>query len=203
VALYRVDFQGTIYGIETFQHGLHFSSSDSAAGLASDVDAAWTTVLGSTTFNTYFTTGIVWSLVNVSELGATPAAPIVTSAQATLGVAGASSDAGLPAQCSPCVSLTTAIAGSRARGRMFLPPPDTSVLTTAGRLASTPRTEILTTLDTFFGTMSGNGATAVVVSAVGGVYTTYNVDTIRLGDVMDTQRRRRNSIAEVYTTAAI
>lgn len=203
MALYRSDFQGTIYGIETFQHGLHWSSSDSTAGLASDLDAAWTALLGTSTWATYFNSGIVWSQINVSELGATPAAPIVTSAQATLGVAGASSDAGLPAQCSPCVSLTTAIAGSRARGRMFLPPPDTSVLTTSGRMSAQSRTDLVAALDVFFAAMSGNGATCVVVSSVGGVYTTYNVNTIRLGDVLDTQRRRRNSIAEVYTSAAI
>lgn len=201
--LYRADFQGTIYGIEQFQHGLHFSSSDTTAGLASDLDAAFTTLLGTSTWSTYFTTGIVWSQINVSELGATPASPIVTSAQATLGVSGASSDAGLPAQCSPCVSLTTATAGSRARGRMFLPPPDTTTLTASGRMSAQSRTDLVAALDTFFGTMSSNGADCVVVSAVGGVYTTYPVNTIRLGDVFDTQRRRRNNIAEVYTSAAI
>jgi hypothetical protein len=203
MALYRVDFQGTIYGIETFQHGMHFSSSDSTAGVAADADAAFTTLLGDTDWSTYFTTGIVWSQLNVSELGATPASPIVTSAQATLGIAGASTDPGLPAQCSPCVSLTTAIAGSRARGRMFLPPPDTSVLTGSGRLSAQFRTDVITCLDTFYASMAANAATPVVVSAVGGVWTTYTVNTIRLGDVVDTQRRRRNSIAEVYTTAAI
>jgi len=203
MALYRADFQGTVYGIETFQHGLHFSSSDTTAGLAADLDAAWTTLLGTSTWSTYFTTGIVWSQINVSELGATPASPIVTSAQATLGISGASSDVGLPAQCSPCVSLTTATAGSRARGRMFLPPPDTTVLTTVGRIGATPRGDLINALDTFFATMAANGADCVVVSGVGGVYTTYPVNTIRLGDVIDTQRRRRSSIAEVYTSAAI
>lgn len=203
MALYRADLQGTIYGIETFQHGLHFSSSDSTAGLAADVASAWTTLMATAALNTFYNTGIVYSQVNVSELGATPAAPIITSAQAAITGAGASADAGLPAQCSPCVSLTTATAGSRARGRMFLPPPDVTAVGTSGRLSSTFRSAAVTALDTFFATMAGNAATCVVVSAVGGVWTTYTVNTIRLGDVVDTQRRRRNAIAEVYTTAAI
>jgi hypothetical protein len=203
VALYRADFQGTIYGIETFQHGLHFSSSDSTAGLAADLDTAWTAVLANANFSDQFTTGIVWSQINVSELGTTPAAPIVTSAQATLGGAGTAATAGLPAQCSPCISLTTATAGSRARGRMFLPPLAAAALSSVGRISSTPRGLILGVLDTFFGAMSANAADCVVVSSVGGVYTTYPVNTIRLGDVIDTQRRRRNTIAEVYSSAAI
>lgn len=203
MALYRADFQGTIYGIEEFQHGLHFSSSDSAAGLAADAAAAWLTVLADAAANTFYTTGVVWSQVNVSELGATPAAPIVTSAQAVIADGGTSTDTSLPAQCSPCVSLSTSTAGSRARGRMYLPPPDGSAVSTTGRLIAGFRTAWIGALDTFFATMAGNAATCVVVSAVGGVYTTYVVNTIRMGDVVDTQRRRRNNIAEVYTTAAI
>jgi len=203
MALYRSDFQGTLYGIETFQHGMHWSSSDSTAGLAADLDTAWSTLVATASFSDLFGTGVVWSQVNVSELGATPADPIITSAQATLGGAGTGTGSTLPAQCSPCVSLTTATAGSRARGRMFLPPTVTSAMTTAGRLGSSPRGAIVAALDTFFASMAGNAATCVVVSSVGGVYTTYTVNTIRLGDVIDTQRRRRNSIAEVYSTAAI
>lgn len=203
MALFRIDYQGTLYGIEEFQHGHHVSSTDSSAGVAADAAAAWGTLLNDLDVNTFFHTTVVWSQVNVSELGATPAAPILTSAQAVIADGGASSDATLPAQCSPCVSLSTATAGSRARGRMFLPPPDTTAVTTSGRLSSTFRTAMVTALDEYFAALAANAMETVVVSAVGGVYTTYPVNTIRLGDVVDTQRRRRNSIAEVYTTATI
>jgi len=203
MALYRSDFQGTLHGIEEFQHGIHWSTSDSSAGLAADLAAAWLTLLADTAANTFYHTGVQWSQVNVSELGATPSAPIVTSAQAVIADGGVSSDVSIPPQCSPCVSLTTATAGSRARGRMYLPAPDSTSMTTAGRLISGFRTAWIGALDTFFATMTGNAATPVVVSAVGGVYTTYPVVTIRMGDVVDTQRRRRNSIAEVYTTASV
>jgi len=203
MAIFRSDFQGSLYGIEEFQHGLHWNSSDSSAGLASDLAAAWLTLLADTAINTYFRTNVIWDQVNVSELGTTPANPILTSAQAVIADGGTSSDPGLPAQCSPCLSLTTSTAGSRARGRMYLPPPDTTAMTTTGRLDSAFRTAMVNALDTFFATMGSNAASPVVVSSVGGVYTTYPVTTIRLGDVVDTQRRRRNNIAEVYTTAAV
>lgn len=203
MATFRVDFQGTLHSIESFQHGMHFTSGDSAAGLASDAAAAWLTFLNTAAVNTFWHSGVQWSQVNVSELGITPADPIATSAQAVIADGGISTDVGIPPQCSPCVSFTTSTAGSRARGRMYLPAPDVSTMTTSGRLSSAFRTDVVAGLDAYFATMAANAATCVVVSAVGGVYTTYPVNTIRLGDVVDTQRRRRNSIAEVYTTAAI
>lgn len=203
MALYRADFQGTIYGIETFQHGMSFSSGDTAAGLASDLAAAWLTVLADADFSACFRTDIIWSLVNVSELGATPSAPIVTSAQATISDGGTSAGSGNPPQCSPCLSFRTATAGSRARGRSFLPPTVDTTNTANGRISSAARTDLITALDAFFATMSGNAAELVVISAVGGVWTSRTVNTIAIGDVYDTQRSRRSGIAEVYTTAAV
>jgi len=203
MALFRIDYQGTLHGIETFQHGHHVSSADTAIGVAGDAAAAWATFLGNAAVNTFWPTGVIWSQVNVSELGASPSQPIVTSAQATIALAGVSGDEGLPPQIAPCVSLTTATAGSRARGRMFLPAPDDTANTSVGRIVSGFRTAVIAGLDTYFTTMGTNGHDTVVVSAVGGVYTTYEVITIRMGDVWDTQRSRRNDIAEVYTTAAI
>jgi len=203
MALYRIDFQGTLHGIETFQHGHNVQSSGTAQDVADDADAAWSTLLGTANVNTFWNTGVVWSQVNVSELGATPADPIVTSAQAVISLAGTSTDAGLPPQVTPCVSFVTATAGSRARGRMFLPAPDDTTLTTAGRLVAGFRTQLVTSLQTYFNTMEAAGHVTQVVSSVGGVYTPYAVNTIRIGDVFDTQRRRRNSIAEVYTAGNI
>lgn len=203
MALYRADLQGTVYGLEQFQHGMHFSTTDSVAGLAADVAAAWLTVLATTGFSECFSTGVIWSQVVCSELGATPADPIVTSATATINDGGTTATASLPAQCSPCVSFRTATAGSRARGRMFLPPVVAAVVSTTGRLVSTNRANIVSALDTFYATMATNAAQLNVVSAVGGVWTARPVNTIALGDVIDTQRSRRSSIAEVYSTAAV
>jgi hypothetical protein len=203
MALFRTDFRGSVHGIEEFQHGLCWSSPATAAEVAADAAAGWLTVLADAAANTFYPTGIQWATVNASELGATPSDPIQTSAQAVIADGGTSSDGACPPQCSPCLSLTTATAGSRARGRMYLPPPDVSGLTVAGRLSSGFRTAWVAALDTFFSSMVGGGHSPVVISAVGGVWTTYPVTTIRMGDVIDTQRRRRSNIAEVYTTASV
>lgn len=203
MALFRVDFQGTLHGIETFQHGHHLSSTDTSAGVASDAAVAWGAILSSGDFAGNFTTGINWAQVTVSELGATPADPIVTSAISLIGDAGTSEFASLPAQCSPCISLTTSTAGSRGRGRMYLPPTDTQSVGSSGRLNSTPRAEILAGVETYLESWDANAGTVVVVSGVGGVWTARNVISARLGDVVDTQRSRRNSIAETYAVAPI
>lgn len=203
MALHRVDFQGTVYGIEIFQHGHGVSSAGTAAEVAADAASAWLTLLAVTGVASQWRSDVVWTQVNVSELGATPAAPIVTSAQASIADGGTGSTSSLPAQCSPCISLTTATAGSRARGRMYLPPPVVGAVSTSGRLTSGFRTDVINALDTYFATMASGGHDLVVISAVGGVWTTYPVNTIRCGDVVDTQRRRRSAIGEVYTTATV
>lgn len=203
MALFRSDFQGSLYGIETFQHGFTWSSTDSAVGLAGDLATAWAAFLNDADVSVTWRTDVVWSQVNVSELGATPADPIVTSAQATINEAGTSTANGLPPQCAPCLSLRTVTAGSRARGRSYLPAPIVSSVTAAGRFSSTYRADLMAGLDVFFAAMVGNGASLSVVSAVGGVWTARPVVTVALGDVLDTQRSRRSDIAEVYDTIAV
>jgi len=204
MALYRTDFQGTLYGTEEFQHGMCWSSGDSAVGLAGDIATAWATFLNTADVSPTWVTSVIWSLVNVSELGATPADPIVTSAQATINEAGTATGDSCPPQCCIGLSLRTATAGSRARGRSYLPAPAVGALTGSGRLETAYSTDLLDGLDTFFATMvTANAATPVVISAVGGVWTARNVITIAIGDVLDTQRSRRSGLAEVYATRSV
>lgn len=201
--LFRSDLQGTLYGTEEFQHGFAWESGDSAIGLAGDLATAWATFLNSADVSVTWRTDVVWSLVNVSELGASPSQPIVTSAQATINEAGTGTQAGCPPQCCIGVSLRTATAGSRARGRSYLPAPVTVALTNAGRLAPAYRDDVLEGLDVFFGSMVTNGHTPVVISAVGGVWTERNVISVAIGDVLDTQRSRRSGLAEVYNSVNV
>jgi len=42
-----------------------------------------------------------------------------------------------------------------------------------------------------------------VVSGVGGAWTSYPAINIRVGDVLDTQRNRRNQLAEVYQSRSV
>lgn len=201
--LYRVDFQGALHGTEAFQHGHHVNSPDTAFGVASDAAAQWLAILAVSGFSGLFSTGIQWTQVNVSELGATPGDPIVTSAQSPIADGGTASSGTLPNQIACVCSIQTATAGSRARGRMFLPPPIAGTLGTTGRLTSGTVTVLADNLEDYFDAMTGAGHDLVVVSGVGGAYTSYPAINIRVGDVLDTQRNRRNQLAEVYQTRTV
>lgn len=201
--LYRIDFQGALHGTEAFQHGHHVSSADTAFGVASDAAAQWLAILAVGAFSNLFHSGVQWSQVNVSELGATPSAPIVTSAQAAISDGGTGSTNPYPNQISTVCSIQTATAGSRARGRMFLPPPLASAGGLTGRLSTATVTALADNLEDYFDAMTGAGHALVVVSGVGGVYTSYPAINIRVGDVLDTQRNRRNQLAEVYQTRTV
>lgn len=201
--LYRIDFRGTLHAAETFQHGHHVSSADTASGVATDAAAQWLAILAVGAFNGLYSTGVQWTDVNVSELGATPASPIVTSTVASIADGGTSAGTSLPNQVSPCISLTSLTAGSRARGRMYLPPTTTATATTSGRISTTDATTIADNVEDYFDAMSAAGHSHVVVSSAGGVYTTYPLVSIRLGNVFDTQRSRRNDLAEVYQVRTV
>lgn len=203
MALYRVDFQGALHGTEAFQHGHHVSSADTAFGVASDAAAQWLAILAVSSFSNLFHTGVSWTQVNVSELGATPSAPIITSAQAPIADAGTATTTPLPNQISIVCSIQTATAGSRARGRMFLPPPVAANVTATGRFNTGSQAILADNLEDYFDAMTTAGHDLVVVSGVGGAWTAYPAINIRVGEVFDTQRNRRNQLAEVYTTRTV
>jgi hypothetical protein len=108
----------------------------------------------------------------------------------------------LPPQNSVVVSHRTGQVGARGRGRMFLPPATSAVLSGA-RIASTPQQDILDAHTDF---LIGLGYTAPVVGnfnvrpvVTGAPFVEYaKITSIRVGNVMDTQRRRRNALQEVY-----
>lgn len=106
----------------------------------------------------------------------------------------------LPFQVAIVVSLQTALATRSGRGRFYLPPPDVSMVT-AGKLSSTCTTNLHAGLVLLFSSLNSNNLTPVVRNRTAHVSTTITAG--RLGDVFDTQRRRRDSLVETYTAVAI
>jgi hypothetical protein len=132
----------------------------------------------------------------------------------------------LPNECALAVSLYGYTPGDfiqfprRWRGRMYLPPMSTSVMENSdynrhGRLQLTKRGQILTSMSTFFNDLHRMSRTTGNHVPLGGDdfwglcvvsrrdVATRRVKTIRVGDVMDVQRRRRNRQREVYADATI
>lgn len=106
----------------------------------------------------------------------------------------------LPYQVAVVVSLQTVLATRSGRGRFYLPPPDVSMVT-AGKLSTTALTNLQTGLNALFSSLNGNNLNPVVRNRT--THTSTTVTAGRVGNVFDTQRRRRASVAEVYTAVTI
>ena len=123
------------------------------------------------------------------------------------GIGGSAATGGMP-QLSLCISLLTgARRGPAARGR-FYPPPlgtatisDTGVVSSAVRVAqATAAATLINDLNNWAG-IDAPGSLEVVVLGKDGA--TRKVTQVAVGSVMDTQRRRRNKLREVYETRDI
>ena len=121
----------------------------------------------------------------------------------TTPVRGAVEGNGMPQQ-TLCVSLLTgAKRGLASRGR-FYPPATVLYLGADGTVGSngvnavaTAARTLITNLNNWPGTDTPLGGQVVVL---GGNGTTRPVTAVSVGNVMDTQRRRRNKLRESYTT---
>jgi hypothetical protein len=100
--------------------------------------------------------------------------------------------------------------GKASKGRMYLPGTAVSIENT-GRIPTADRNNMSGLLQTFFQTFFDNfenpGALILAAKGTGPIpgLTAQNdyVETIKLGDVVDTQRRRRNGLSEQYTTTIL
>lgn len=102
----------------------------------------------------------------------------------------------LPPQCSVVMSLRTASAGRSGRGRFYLPGLGTSQVSSTGRLISTERAGFVDPFKTYVDAVQTalvDGHLAVYSKKLGD-----NTDVVKvdMGDVIDTQRRRRNKLSE-------
>jgi hypothetical protein len=101
------------------------------------------------------------------------------------------------------VSLYANGIGKGKRGRVYLPP-QSHVITPDGTIGAADVTQTLSGFTTFLNALNAlphGGAVSTVASVIGNtgsIGTGRPVRHIRMGTVMDTQRRRRRSLAEAY-----
>lgn len=112
----------------------------------------------------------------------------------------------LPLQCATVASFRTGRIGPKGRGRVYLPAQSPAAMDTHGRLTSSYVGDVANNVKTFLQDLSFHGAglgTAEVRPCVTGKpYTNYaTVTEVRVGDVVDTQRRRRRQLVEAYQSA--
>lgn len=99
----------------------------------------------------------------------------------------------LPFQCATAVSLRTIFATRSGRGRFYLPPLAVSVLL-AGRVTPAVQSDLADAAALMLQALAGGGLTPVVYSRT--AHAAVTITSIDVGDVIDTQRRRRNKLVE-------
>jgi hypothetical protein len=112
----------------------------------------------------------------------------------------------MPPQTSVVVSLRTDTAGGRGRGRLYWPALGALITTSTLRWSETQRTAFLTEAKTYLSAMAtalntafGEDTAVPVVWSRAAQARPY-VTSIQLGNVLDTQRRRRDGMVESYVS---
>lgn len=103
----------------------------------------------------------------------------------------------LPFQCATSVSWRTDLATRAGRGRIYLPPLAVSAVD-AGRLSAGAQTTIVTAASAFWAALDTGGLALVIRHKA--LHTSTAVTSGNVGNVIDTQRRRRNKLIEVRAT---
>lgn len=106
----------------------------------------------------------------------------------------------LPFQCAVAISTRSNLATRSGRGRFYLPPLAEGN-TAAGRLSTSAQAGIVTAVNQFFSALDTGGLEPVLLNRTTLVQTP--ITQFDVGDIIDTQRRRRNGLIEQRTTSAI
>lgn len=120
------------------------------------------------------------------------------TAQVIPGVAAGSA---MPGDVSLVVSLRTALATRRGRGRFYLPQPAASQVLATGRVLTDFITDLISSLTAAWTAYNTGVDRPVVYSRTG--RTIQNITSFNIGDLYDTQRRRQNKLVEARTTGAM
>lgn len=212
----KVTIFGTCFdGAEQWSTGFRMGTEDPGGGNFGIgdgfVDALlplWQTFFTSTSVDVssrYTTTGIKASLILAS--GATDIANIVTRPYTTP-ITGGGGVAAHPPQIALVAQLAAASpVGLASKGRMYLPGINIAVPSN-GKIGLTDAQAIANALRTFLDAAESatNSPGYVMNASKGRVFTppvNKRVQSVRVGTVYDTQRRRRNQMTEEYATAAM
>jgi len=111
----------------------------------------------------------------------------------------------MPLQVSACASLRTPFAGASNRGRLYWPHLQGSLVATTARISTAQAGAFATAMasyledvhDALVASIPGKGTFPLVVYS-GTKAHANQVTSIQAGDVLDTQRRRRDSLLETY-----
>jgi len=147
----------------------------------------------------FMSTNITYDLQTVVSINQSTGVQIAR-ADGAVSDAGTTANEDLPAQVSLCISLKTALATRAGRGRIYLPPYDVTEMDT-GRLVAADQTTTQTKVKAMFDSLISAGHTPVLYGRT--AHSVNAITSLGVGDVFDTQRRRRDAWVENRITAAI
>jgi hypothetical protein len=204
VAIYRLKTFGHQQAGTAWSFTMHTTAGPGEAAsivstLADAISLAWTgPPTPGSSLQQLYNTGAGVDGVRVDELDSL--GKNVAAAIQDLTLAGTSSDESLPPQVAMVVSERSATPTRSGRGRIFLPAP--VVTESVGqRILSAAKGEVLNAMLAAFGLLNDAGLGAVLVAR--DHFTVTPVISLDVGDVFDTQRRRRNKLFEVRSSGII
>lgn len=198
---YDLIYRGALHGAEAWAYSCAVTGSGTLSDAATAATDAATAMFAATDFDDTFHTGVTWVDVLINQIPDGGVGPVIDSAVAPFADAGVSAAGSTPNQCAIVVSKQTGFAGSRNRGRMYLPPPAVDALTTAGRIDAIALVGLSNGLTAWKNSLIGDGFTPVLVSPSQNANVV--ITTLRIGNVVDTMRSRRNDLVESYTNISV
>lgn len=168
--------------------------------------ARWRAAMLDTDFR--FSTGVV--ALNLVTRAVNPQGKTITLVEGpVVEQGGGGLSPGMPNQIAMVLSLITSVPGAKGRGRLYLPLLGQTVGTN-GRVPTANVTAVAGACQELVNGLNTDGAAvydddsvyAIVASGVGQGLNS-RVDRIRVGDVLDDQRRRRDALQESYRVEEI
>lgn len=189
MALFKHTLQGTFPG-EVWSFGLHTLGNVTVSA----AETAWATAVGLfwTAAGPTFANEVVATATTTAELDQATGKQL-TRVETGSSLIGSAVSESLPYQCAPAVSFRTNLATRAGRGRFYAPSLAVEFVA-GGKMTSTAQTALLDGAEAMVNSLTGAGLTTVLYGRTS--HATQEVTRIDVGDVIDTQRRRRNKLVE-------
>lgn len=199
---------GTGQAADIFTHSLGIDSQAAPSAVANAIRDSWIQVwqAGGGGLDQHYNASTVYEEVTVAAV-LDPMVPDLAAAfhvPFTPELPGLGVQETLPQQSAIAVSLTAGLRpnGVPFRGRFYLPAPQTLVVAGDGLLDPTIQQQILTLMSGHFSRLNAAGHAPCIWSRTVEDLANH-VDLVRVGNKIDTIRRRRNALPETYVSAVV